>query len=665
LNSVKTMKNAFVSVAILLTLAVPAMAQPQSQLRPGAANAALTSLPPVVDVENYKLDITILPEEGKIEGRADIVLRVLDRNAVATFDLDKHFKVTKLTVGNISPRYRQFDYDSTLEVDLGSGTSTDPSLTLHVEYYGLFDSADDRRNPVLDYLSKDSAYLLYEGKWFPTNGLYKDKAAMQLTVKAPAGWSVVADLPPSGAGFASNTPSFWGTLALGKYSATTVKSGDNDITVYTIKAPAAAVSPLAVASGKILDFYTAKFGPQTSRQFHIIEAPDANWTSRFSMGSLLLPTSQFRADVDIPALARTIAHQWFPLKMSIADPSNDAWLSDGMAVFASLLYGEKNLSPAEFDEQVGKVLVKALAYEGSMTMRQAGGTEKDSLEYHSLVENKGAYVFRMLQWVMGNEKFDKLMTRFVDQFKDKPVSAAAFIKLASDVQGDELGYFFDQWVSSSGVPQLDANYEVLRVKNGYRINGQIKQDLDLFHMPVELVVLTDDEPEYKRVDVNGPHSDFSVETARKPKPGGIIIDPRKKILRMSPDIRVAVFINRGEESAAEMRYNDAVDAYQQALELDGNSSLASFRMAEARFEAGDINTAVQLFRDSLNGDLKPKWVEVWAHINIGKIYDLRGGQRDRAVQEYQKAINTGDDSYGAQAAAKEYLMTPFRQAPSN
>src|SRR5678816_2263435 len=241
--------------------------------------------------------------------------------------------------------------------------------------------------------------------------------------------------------------------------------------------------------------------------------------------------------------------------------------------------------------------------DSSMTMRQAGGTDKDSLEYHSLVENKGAYVFRMLQWLMGNEKFDTLMTRFVDQFKDKPVSASAFTKLASEVYGDDLGYFFDQWVNSSGVPQLDASYQVLRVKDGYNIVGQIKQDLDLFRMPVELVVQTDDEPEYKRVDVVGPKSDFSVNVARKPKPGGIMIDPRKKILRMSQDIRVAVFINRGEESAAEMRYNDAVDAYQQALEIDGNSSLASFRMAEARFESGDINTAVQLFRDALNGCL--------------------------------------------------------------
>jgi hypothetical protein len=482
----------------------------------------------------------------------------------------------------------------------------------------------------------------------------------------PADWTVVSDLPSIGNGsFFSTTPSFWGTLAVGKYSASTVKFEDNDITVYTIKAAADTVSPMAIAAGKILGFYSAKFGPLPSHQFHIIEAPDANWTSNWSMGSLLLPTSQFRKDFDLPALARTIAHQWFPLKFSTADPVNDAWLTDGMAVFASLLYGERNLSPAESQDQIDKALVKALAYEGNMSVRQAGGADKGSLEYHSLVEYKGAYVFRMLRWVIGNDKFDVLLSRYAEQFKDKPVSGAAFAKLTSEVAGDDMAYFFDQWVNSSGVPQLDASYQVLRIKNGYTINGEIKQDLDLFRMPVELVIQTDDEPEYKRVDVVGPNSDFSVNTLRKPKPGGINIDPRKQILRMSPDIRVAVMINRGEEAAGELRFNDAVDAYQQALELQGTSSLASFRMAEARFELGDVQSAAQLFRDSLEGDLKPKWLEVWAHINLGKIYDVRGGQRERATAEYQKAINTGDDSYGAQATAREYLNTPFRQAPSN
>jgi len=33
---------------------------------------------------------------------------------------------------------------------------------------------------------------------------------------------------------------------------------------------------------------------------------------------------------------------------------------------------------------------------------------------------------------------------------------------------------------------------------------------------------------------------------------------------------------------------------------------------------------------------KRKWVEVWAHIHLGTIFDI-GGQRDRAVNEYTLA----------------------------
>ena len=107
------------------------------------------------------------------------------------------------------------------------------------------------------------------------------------------------------------------------------------------------------------------------------------------------------------------------------------------------------------------------------------------------------------------------------------------------------------------------------------------------------------------------------------------------------------------------RFNEAMDHFQEAIDLNPSSSLASFRMGEALFELGNTTPAAQNFRNVISGDLKPKWVEVWAYINLGKIYDSRG-DHERASAEYQKAISTGDDSYGAQADAQKYLATPFR-----
>jgi hypothetical protein len=70
---------------------------------------------------------------------------------------------------------------------------------------------------------------------------------------------------------------------------------------------------------------------------------------------------------------------------------------------------------------------------------------------------------------------------------------------------------------------------------------------------------------------------------------------------------------------------------------------------------------LQLFREALNGSLDPIWIEVWSYINMGKIYDLRQ-DRERAITEYQKALNTRDDAYGAQAEAERFVNERFRGA---
>ena len=102
---------------------------------------------------------------------------------------------------------------------------------------------------------------------------------------------------------------------------------------------------------------------------------------------------------------------------------------------------------------------------------------------------------------------------------------------------------------------------------------------------------------------------------------------------------------------------EAIQEYQNALDLQGNNSLAHFRMGEAMFYQKNYQAAANEFRSAIDGDLDPsyKWVEVWSHIYMGKIYDLTG-QRERAVNEYSKAQHLKDDTGGAQAEAERYLQ---------
>ena len=650
------MKYPFFSLLVAALWGAPLLAQQPRAIQQAAQDDQ--SDRPTIDVEAYSIEVTLAPQEHRLTGRADIKFKQLDRKTYTTFDLDRRLRVDRASIGGADVRFRQFDVDSTVEIDL-SNQQFNSNPVLHIEYSGILDPEQSRREPVLARVSEDSAFLLYEGKWFPINGLYRDKADMRLKLNVPPEWTLVTDLPKAGDGFASNQPSYWGTVAAGKYTTTSYKSEKAEIAVHSVKADADIVKSMAESVGKVFDYYSQRFGPPPSSNFRVVEVEGANWNAQWSIGMLLLPSSQLRKDFDLPALAATVAHQWFPLKIGVKDPSSDAWLIDGMAQFASLLYFEQTLSPAEAQEHIKKALVKALAYEGTTSIRQAGGLDKDSPDYRSLVEYKGAFVLRMLRWVIGDDNFNKLLSAYLNQFETTPVSTEGFEKLASEAGGGDLGYFFDQWLNGSGIPEFKLEYTVFRQKDGYKVLGQVKQDLDLFKMPVEFQVQTDGDPEYARVEVVGESSEFEVKTERKPKL--VVIDPREKILRMSSDIRIAVLVNRGEELANEGKYNDAIDQYQKAVDIDSHNSLALFRMGEALFELGNLQAASGMFQEALNGDLKPKWVEVWAYINRGKIFDIRG-QRERAVTEYQKAANTGDDSYGAKAEADKYVKEPFRRA---
>src|SRR5262249_46799013 len=160
---------------------------------------------------------------------------------------------------------------------------------------------------------------------------------------------------------------------------------------------------------------------------------------------------------------------------AVKDPGGDAWMVDGMAQFASLLYFEQLLSPAEAQTHVHTTLVRALGYEGSTTVRQACALDQDTPENRAVVRCRWASVVRLLRWGVGDESFDKIFSRYVQQFQSAPASTDAFEKLASDAAGGDLTYFFEEWVRGSGVPEFTVTWTEMRQKNGYKIDGTVKQ----------------------------------------------------------------------------------------------------------------------------------------------------------------------------------------------
>jgi tetratricopeptide (TPR) repeat protein len=328
-----------------------------------------------------------------------------------------------------------------------------------------------------------------------------------------------------------------------------------------------------------------------------------------------------------------------------------------MARYAELLHTEQTAAAGAVETEIRDTYVEALTIDNPPLI-QASRLEDYSPEYWATTAAKGAAVYQMLRNVLGEDNFKKLIRAIPEQFANKSVSTEDITKMVSDLAGQDLGYFFIQWIESSGAPQFKLEYTVYRTNKGFRIMGKIQQDLDTFRMPVDLKIETEGNPEFKRVEVAGPSSEFVVETFGKPKK--VEIDPNLRVLRMSPTMRVSVAIRRGEMFTDIGEHGEALKEFQKALDVNRNSSLAHYRVADIFFLQSNYQAAANEFRAVMDGDLEPKWTEVWAHINLGKIYDVTG-QRDRAVNEYNLAVRTRDDTQGAQEEAAKYLKEPYKR----
>jgi aminopeptidase N len=409
-------------------------------------------------------------------------------------------------------------------------------------------------------------------------------------------------------------------------------------------------------TGKIMTYFTAMFGLPPYANLTLVETENGAPNGYSAPGVVFLNPHGIGHDVGIKLMSNQVSRQWWQILLSPAT-RNHLWLTNGFAAYSELLYAEHTNGPGALESQFRDIAVEALTNE-NVPVIQASRLEDYSPELWALTGAKGAAVLNMLRFVLGDAKFFESVKEYVKGHAWKSVTTDDFRKAAEAVSQQNLGYYFIEWIESSGAPEFKMDYTIFRTQKGFRVMGKVAQDLDTFRMPVELKIETEGNPEEKRVEVVGTSSEFSVDTFGKPKT--VIIDPNSRLLRYSNAMRVAVSIRRGEQFAEISEFAEALKEYQKALETQKNSSLAHYRIAEVFFLQNNYQSAANEFREVLNGDLEPKWTEVWAHINLGKIFDITG-QRDRAVNEYQLAQRTRDNTQGAQDDVAKYLKKPYER----
>jgi len=622
---------------------------------------------PQLQVTGYVINADLDPSVNRLSATAAVTFTALEDLTAPIFELNNGLQITKVTDANKRPlEAERLTNNSTVRFSLANPIPKGTSTTYYFEYSGTLKGAETSPVEGIKLASIESpiSILLYPGRWFPMVGLFTNRFTAEMHIRVPSDERVVG----SGSGIAAAKsvpgnrteytfnwakPGFPGTIIAGKFI-DPITAGN--MRVYVTEKHKDYAHDFASQAEREFLFMSGTFGQPESTRINLVELPDDTVSAAWAPEIAAIAGNRIAARNEQRLLSNTLAHQWWGSEISPAT-LNDAWITNGMSRYAELMYLEDSAGKTAFESAVTDISAGALAYD-TEPLTTIGRLDPFSPQFQSMTLEKGAMVFHMLRWELGDDAFIKFLRGLLSQYTDKSVRSANVETVAEAQSQLQLTPFFAQWLDGTGAPSFTNKFTVFRLgdNKGFRTVGSVDQDLDLFRMPVELRIETDGKTEIRRVDVTGTDSHYSVETFGRPR--RITIDPQNWLLKSTPDLAVRVAVLRGQQQVAQGDLTAGLIEYQKALDANKNSSLASYRIGEVFLMQRNYQSAANSFRDSLRGDGDPRWVEVWSHIELGRIFDCTG-QRDRAVNEYRLAVQTNDNTQGAVNEARALMQKPY------
>ncbi|HJU56007.1 MAG TPA: M1 family aminopeptidase [Pyrinomonadaceae bacterium] len=659
---------ALTTLSLLCVLSAPTA---EAQQAPGRAR---------FDVTNYRIEAQLIPDQHTLRAGADVTFTPLDATRSVIFELNGSLKVEAVEMGGKAITYVQdaagadASIGPNIRIDLGQVVPAGQPVTLRFRWSGGLQSPEG--GPLatkrLAYVGTEGSYLMYAARWFPFHDYAADRATSDITIIVPTGLHVAgtsdeAVAPVVGQDgntryrFVHKQPVLPGNFVAGQYITKTLKFGNYDIQFYAKVGSESRIERYAELMGTALKFYTQEYGrPAFGTRLVVAQIDDESMDTYTGLGMVFLSAKLFDPSRPVPEerLQREVAFQWWGQTVGLKS-FDDAWISQGLAEWSAFALRESTLTGGALDNAQRDMQERALTFEQTASIARAPSALDDqSAAYQSIVFYKGAMVFRMLREGLGKEKFQDLLRDFLVQYRDKNASIDDFEKLATKHAGQNMRYFFAQWVEGTGVPEFTYDYQIIRTRSGkFRTRGTIKQNIESLKMPLELMLRSEggDNPTIT-LNMEQKSEDFDFESAGQPVE--VVVDPNNRILRMSDDLRVAVVARRGIEQFREGQYAEAQQQLEAALKLDRSNSWVYYNLGLLYLEQRNWQLALDSFDSALNGNLKPNWIEAWARIKRGNAYDARG-MRAQAVNEYNKAVQTGINYDGAQAAAKKFIATPY------
>ncbi|GAB4163352.1 MAG: M1 family metallopeptidase [Planctomycetota bacterium] len=198
-----------------------------------------------------------------------------------------------------------------------------------------------------------------------------------------------------------------------------------------------------------------------------------------------------------------LAHEWWGNLVTCRD-WKDMWIHEGFGTYMQPLYLERHSGKEAYRREMqraktlNRVPVAPREHKNSQEIHFGGGGGND-------IYFKGSWILHTLRWHMGDEKFFRCFRRFcypteeseklTDGSQVRLVDTEDFVRLSSEIAGEDLAWFFEVYVRQPHLPRLEATEEAGSLHLAWKtprslpfplpVPVRIGTDLRRIDMPVE------------------------------------------------------------------------------------------------------------------------------------------------------------------------------------
>lgn len=302
------------------------------------------------------------------------------------------------------------------------------------------------------------------------------------------------------------------------------------------------VDQLASVAAAFMQVYEAKLGPCAFNEIELVEVPVFERFGVSPPGLIMLTSTSFKSNDPLlyeylgnskvsALVAHELAHQWFGHSAWPAD-MEDNWLSESFAEYlAGLAMGTvvqaKKIDTAkllDFEEMLARwrAWAKTGANDTIAGANHLAGDDAWTRRFHQLYD-KGPLVLHMYRTLIGEERFNATLRRFLDDAKIGPTSTERFVKIAAEIAGQDVSWFFDQWIREPGIPEITVSHEVEGTTLRVVLAQSDKSPLKKIHVPL-VVEYPGGQREVKLAFQTSYRQSF--EFPLKGPPVRVVVDPR-------------------------------------------------------------------------------------------------------------------------------------------